>query len=76
MDDKDKDVWKLLPRDIQVDILNRLSTKDLNEVENVCKDWQSIIKSPRFHMLQIQIKMPLLCIHLMMEESAKFNHWL
>ena len=42
-----------LPWDIQVDILSRLSSKDLHNLEGVCKDWQSIIKSPRFHMLQI-----------------------
>ena len=46
-------VWELLPWDIQVDILSRLSTKDLREVESVCKDWQCIIESPRFHMLQV-----------------------
>ena len=46
-------VWELLPWDIQVDILSRLSTKDLRSVEGICKDWQCIIKSPRFHMLQI-----------------------
>ena len=46
-------VWELLPWDVQVDILSRLSTKDLRNVESVCKDWQCIIKSPRFHMLQI-----------------------
>ena len=50
---KNKDVWELLPWNIQVDILSRLSTKDLCELQSVCKDWQSIIKSPRFHMLQI-----------------------
>ena len=50
---KGKHVWGLLPWDIQVDILSRLSTKDLHNLEGVCKDWQSIIKSPRFHMLQI-----------------------
>ena len=50
---KSKDVWKLLPWNIQVDILSRLSTKDLCELQSVCKDWQSIIESPRFHMLQI-----------------------
>ena len=50
---KNKDVWELLPWDIQVDILSRLSTKDLLEVRSVCKDWQSIIESPRFHMFQI-----------------------
>ena len=50
---KDKHVWELLPWDIQVDILSRLSTKNLRNLEGVCKDWQSIIKSPRFHMLQI-----------------------
>ena len=50
---KGKYVWGLLPWDIQVDILSRLSTKDLRNLEGVCKDWQSIIKSPRFHMLQI-----------------------
>ena len=50
---KGKHVWGLLPWDIQVDILSRLSTKDLRNLEGVCKDWQSIIKSPRFHMLQI-----------------------
>ena len=50
---KGKHVWELLPWDIQVDILSRLSTKDLRNLEGVCKDWQSIIKSPRFHMLQI-----------------------
>ena len=49
-----KDIWELLPWDIQVDILSRLSTKDLLEVEGICKNWQSIIKSPRFHMLQIK----------------------
>ena len=42
-----------MPWDIQVDILSRLSTKNLHNLEGVCKDWQSIIKSPRFHMLQI-----------------------
>ena len=50
---KGKHVWRLLPWDIQVDILSRLSTKDLRNLEGVCKDLQSIIKSPRFHMLQI-----------------------
>ena len=50
---KGKHVWGLLSWDIQVDILSRLSTKDLRNLEGVCKDWQSIIKSPRFHMLQI-----------------------
>ena len=50
---KAKHVWRLLPWNIQVDILSRLSTKDLRNLEGVCKDWQSIIKSPRFHMLQI-----------------------
>ena len=50
---KGKHVWGLLPWDIQVDILSRLSTKDLRNLEGVCKDWQSIIKSPRFHLLQI-----------------------
>ena len=50
---KNKDVWELLPWNIQVDILSRLSTKDLCELQSVCKDWQSIIESPRFHMLQI-----------------------
>ena len=50
---KNKDVWELLPWNIQVDILSRLSTKDLCELQSVCKDWQSIIKSPRFPMLQI-----------------------
>ena len=50
---KGKHVWGLLPWDIQVDILSRLSTKDLRNLEGVCKDWQSIIKSPRFYMLQI-----------------------
>ena len=50
---KGKHVWELLPWGIQVDILSRLSTKDLRNLEGVCKDWQSIIKSPRFHMLQI-----------------------
>ena len=50
---KNKDVWKLLPWDIQVDILSRLSTKDLLEVQSVCKDLQYIIESPRFHMFQI-----------------------
>ena len=50
---KGKHVWGLLSWDIQVDILSRLSTKDLRNLEDVCKDWQSIIKSPRFHMLQI-----------------------
>ena len=50
---KNKDVWELLPWNIQVDILSRLSTKDLCELQIVCKDWQSIIESPRFHMLQI-----------------------
>ena len=50
---KGKHVWGLLPWNIQVDILSRLSTKDLRNLEGVCKDWQSIIKSPRFHMLQI-----------------------
>ena len=42
-----------MPWDIQVDILSRLSTKKLRNLEGVCKDWQSIIKSPRFNMLQI-----------------------
>ena len=42
-----------MPWNIQVDILSRLSTKDLHEVESVCKDWQCIIRSPRFYMLQI-----------------------
>ena len=50
---KGKHVWGLLPWYIQVDILSRLTTKDLRNLEGVCKDWQSIIKSPRFHMLQI-----------------------
>ena len=50
---KNKNVWELLPWYIQVDILSRLSTKDLCEFQSVCKNWQSIIKSPRFHMLQI-----------------------
>ena len=50
---KNKDVWELLPWNIQVDILSRLSTKDLCEFQSVCKDWQSIIESSRFHMLQI-----------------------
>ena len=50
---KGKYIWELLPWDIQVDILSRLSTKDLCNLEGVCKDWQSIIKLPRFHMLQI-----------------------
>ena len=50
---KGKYVWRLLSWNIQVDILSRLSTKDLRNFEGVCKDWQSIIKSPRFHMLQI-----------------------
>ena len=50
---KNKDVWELLPWNIQVDILSRLSTKDLCELQSVCKDWQFIIKSPRFHMFQI-----------------------
>ena len=50
---KNKDVWELLPWNSQVDILNRLSTKDLCELQSVCKDWQSIIESPRFHVLQI-----------------------
>ena len=50
---KGKHVWGLLPWDIQIDILSRLSTKDLRNLEGVCKDWQSIIKFPRFHMLQI-----------------------
>ena len=50
---KNKDVWELLPWNIQVDILSRLSTKDLCEFQSICKDWQSIIESPRFHMLQI-----------------------
>ena len=50
---KGKHVWGLLPWDIQVDILSRLSTKDLCNLEGVCKDWQLIIKSPRFHILQI-----------------------
>ena len=50
---KNKDVWELLPWNIQVDILSRLSIKDLCEFQSVCKDWQSIIESPRFHMLQI-----------------------
>ena len=50
---KNKDVWELLPWSIQVDILSRLSTKDLCELQSICKDWQSIIESPRFHMLQI-----------------------
>ena len=50
---KSKQVWGLLPWYIQVDVLSRLSTKDLRNLEGVCKDWQSIIKSPRFHMLQI-----------------------
>ena len=50
---KNKDVWELLPWNIQVDILNRLFTKDLCELQSVCKDWHSIIESPRFHMLQI-----------------------
>ena len=53
MGSKGKHVWGLLPWNIQVDILNRLSTKKLCNLEGVCKDWQSIIKSPRFHMLQI-----------------------
>ena len=47
------DVWKLLPLDIHMDILSRLYTKDLHQVECVCKCWQSIIKSSRFYMLQI-----------------------
>ena len=50
---KNEDVWKLLPWDIQIEILSRLSIKDLCELQSVCKDWQSIIESPRFHMLQI-----------------------
>ena len=53
MGTKDKHIWELLPWNIQVDILSRLSTKDLCEFQSVCKDWQSIIKLPRFHMLQI-----------------------
>ena len=53
MDTKNKHIWEFLPWNIQVDILSRLSTKDLCEFQSVCKDWQSIIKSPRFHMLQI-----------------------
>ena len=53
MDNKDKDVWKLLPWIIHIHILNRLSTKDLHEVESICKDWQFIIKSTRFYMLQM-----------------------
>ena len=54
MDNKYKGVWKLLSWDIQVDILSRLSTKNLLVVEGICKNWQSIIKSPRFHMLHIK----------------------
>ena len=50
---KNKYVWELLPWDIQVDILSRLSAKDLCGLQSVCKDWQSLIKSPRFHILQI-----------------------
>ena len=50
---KNKNVWELLPWNIQVDILSRLSTKDLCGLQSVCKDWQSIIESPRLHMLQI-----------------------
>ena len=50
---KNKNVWELLPWNIQVDILSRLSTKDLCEFQSICKDWQSIIESSRFHMLQI-----------------------
>ena len=43
MGTNNKDIWESLPWDIQVDILRRLSTKDLCEFESVCKDWQSII---------------------------------
>ena len=50
---KNKDVWELLPWNIEVDRLSRLSTKDLYELQSVCKDWQSIMESPRFYMLQI-----------------------
>ena len=52
MGTKDKHVWGLLPWSIQVNILSRLSTKKFRNLEGICKDWQSIIKSPRFHMLQ------------------------
>ena len=53
MGTEDKHIWELLPWNIQVDISSRLSKKDLCEFQSICKDWQSIIKSPRFHMLQI-----------------------
>ena len=50
---KNRDAWELLPWNIEVDILSRLSTKDLYEHQNVSKDWQSIIEPLRFYMLQI-----------------------
>ena len=69
---KNKDVWELLPWDIQVDILSRLSTKDLLELQSVCKDWQSIIESPRFHMFQINANpnQQAICMHV----SYSTNH--
>ena len=73
---KNKDVWKLLPWNIQVDILSRLSTKDLCEFQSVCKDWQSIIESPRFHILQINAnpnENAIICIQCMVG-NTKFNY--
>ena len=47
-----KDAWKFLPWDIQGDILSRLFTNDLLKLQSFCKDWQFIIISQRFHILQ------------------------
>ena len=74
-----KSIWEFLLWEIQVDILSKLSTKDLLKVESVCKDWQSIIKSPRFHMLQINANpnedaIILYYIHLMKACNTIFIH--
>ena len=79
MHHKYKDVWELLPWDIQIDMLGRLSTKDLLKGEEICKNWQSIIKSPKFHMLQIKANpnQDAIIMHSIYErEIAKFNHWI
>ena len=48
-----KDVWELLPRDIHTKMLSNLLPKTLLEVESACNNWQFIIKSLKFYMLQI-----------------------